>query len=80
MVIRMSVQNMRVMGRATQGVRLIRLQEEDRVASVAKVERVEGEEIEEETIVVDESLLDQDETPTNGKSEDDDNNTPTEER
>jgi DNA gyrase subunit A len=80
MVIRMSVQNMRVMGRATQGVRLIRLQEEDRVASVAKVERVEGEEIEEETIVVDESLLDQDETPTNGKSEDDDNNTPTENR
>lgn len=80
MVIRMSVQNMRVMGRATQGVRLIRLQEEDRVASVAKVERVEGEEIEEETIVVDESLLDQDETPTNGKSKDDDNNTPTENR
>jgi DNA gyrase subunit A len=36
--IRMSVDELRVMGRATQGVRLIRLDEEDEIASVAKVE------------------------------------------
>ncbi len=44
MVIRLAVQNMRVMGRATQGVRLIRLQEDDTVVSVAKVEKIEGTE------------------------------------
>lgn len=44
MVIRMPVAAMRVMGRATQGVRLIRLQEdEDGVVSVAKIDKVEGE-------------------------------------
>jgi DNA gyrase subunit A len=36
--IRMSIDELRVMGRATQGVRLIRLDEEDEIASVAKVE------------------------------------------
>lgn len=41
MIIRMSVSDMRVMGRATQGVRLIRLSDDDEIASVAKVELVE---------------------------------------
>ncbi len=41
MLIRMAVSDMRVMGRATQGVKLIRLQEEDVIVSVAKVEYVE---------------------------------------
>jgi DNA gyrase subunit A len=36
--IRMPVSDLRVMGRATQGVRLIRLDEGDQIASVAKVE------------------------------------------
>jgi len=36
--IRMDVKELRVMGRATQGVRLIRLDDDDEIASVAKVE------------------------------------------
>ncbi len=36
--IRMKVENLRVMGRATQGVRLIRLNEDDEIAAVAKIE------------------------------------------
>lgn len=36
--IRMEVEELRLMGRATQGVRLIRLEDEDEIASVAKVE------------------------------------------
>ncbi len=36
--IRMPVSSMRVMGRATQGVRLIKLNEDDEIAAVAKVE------------------------------------------
>ena len=37
-IIRMNVDELRLMGRATQGVRLIRLDEDDQIASVAKVE------------------------------------------
>lgn len=37
-IIRMAVRDMRVMGRATQGVRLIKLQEGDQIAAVAKVD------------------------------------------
>jgi DNA gyrase subunit A len=36
--IRMAVADLRVMGRATQGVRLIKLDKEDEISSVAKVE------------------------------------------
>jgi DNA gyrase subunit A len=39
--IRMAVEDMRVMGRATQGVRLIKLGEKDEIAAVAKVEITE---------------------------------------
>ena len=35
--IRIAVESLRVMGRATQGVRLIRLEKEDQISSVAKV-------------------------------------------
>ena len=35
--IRMAVEDLRVMGRATQGVKLINLKEEDNIAAVAKV-------------------------------------------
>ena len=40
--IRMAVNELRVMGRATQGVRLIKLAEDDEIASVAKVEEIAG--------------------------------------
>jgi len=45
--IRMEVENLRVMGRATQGVKLIRINEGDEISSVAKIEyiEIEGEEI-----------------------------------
>jgi len=45
--IRMAVSAMRVMGRATQGVRLIKLQEKDKIAAVAKVRLLLGDENEE---------------------------------
>ncbi len=38
LTIRIAVANLRVMGRATQGVRLIRLEKEDKISSVAKIE------------------------------------------
>lgn len=41
--IRISVQQLRVMGRATQGVRLIKLNEEDEISSVEKIQRMEGD-------------------------------------
>ena len=45
--IRMEVKNLRVMGRATQGVRLINIKESDAIASVAKVVHEEEPEAEE---------------------------------
>jgi DNA gyrase subunit A len=47
LIIRMAVESLRVMGRATQGVRLINLRDDDSIAAVAKVEVIEGEEDEE---------------------------------
>ena len=41
--IRMEVSSLRVMGRATQGVKLINLKEEDSIAAVAKVVHEEEE-------------------------------------
>ncbi|MEY5068918.1 MAG: hypothetical protein RLZ47_780 [Bacteroidota bacterium] len=43
-VIRIGVGDLRVMGRATQGVRLITLKEEDAIASIAKVDHEDEEE------------------------------------
>ena len=43
--IRMKVEELRVMGRATQGVRLIRLDDDDEIASVAKVEVDDAEKV-----------------------------------
>lgn len=39
--IRISVSELRVMGRATQGVRLIKLSEDDRISSVEKIQKIE---------------------------------------
>jgi DNA gyrase subunit A len=44
--IRISVTELRVMGRATQGVRLIKLNDDDRISSVEKIQKIEGERIE----------------------------------
>ena len=46
-IIRLAVEDLRVMGRATQGVRLINLKGNDQIAAVAKVERTEDDEPEE---------------------------------
>ena len=58
LAIRMSVNNLRVMGRATQGVRLINLKNNDSIAAVAKV--MQDEEVEEVEEVLDDEVLDPD--------------------
>jgi DNA gyrase subunit A len=45
--IRMEVKDLRIMGRATQGVKLINIKDNDEIASVAKVAREDDEEVEE---------------------------------
>ena len=45
--IRISVSQLRVMGRATQGVRLIKLNEDDRISSIEKIQKIEKIEEEE---------------------------------
>ncbi|MBX2966653.1 MAG: DNA gyrase subunit A [Cyclobacteriaceae bacterium] len=42
--IRIKVSELRVMGRATQGVRLIRLNDDDRISSIEKIQRMQDEE------------------------------------
>ena len=44
-IIRLAVADLRVMGRATQGVRLLKLNDSDAIASVTKVEEQEGEDV-----------------------------------
>ncbi len=60
-LIRLGVRDLRVMGRATQGVRLINLRDEDAIASVAKVDVDESEED------VDDLLDELEEESTNGE-------------
>lgn len=57
-LIRLGVKELRVMGRATQGVRLINLRDEDAIASVAKVEVDESEDSEDAADFVDEGIED----------------------
>jgi DNA gyrase subunit A len=47
-IIRIAVEDLRIMGRATQGVRLINLRDQDEIAAVAKVSVEEVEEIDED--------------------------------
>lgn len=54
--IRISVDQLRVMGRATQGVKLIRLNEDDEISSIAKIEGI-GEEVNNEDAAATESNL-----------------------
>ncbi|MDF1672899.1 MAG: DNA gyrase subunit A [Vicingaceae bacterium] len=59
-IIRLAVEKLRIMGRATQGVRLINLKGSDQIAAVAKVERSEDD---------DEILLDEEGNPIVSTSE-----------
>ncbi len=61
-IIRMSVANLRVMGRATQGVRLIKIDEGDSIAAVAKVE------VEEDTSNGDENVNEITTEPTDSEN------------
>ena len=47
--IRIGVDTLRIMGRATQGVKIIRLREEDTIASVAKVSKSKDDEMDDNT-------------------------------
>ena len=70
--IRMSVENLRLMGRATQGVKLINIKGEDSIASIAKVPREDDEDEEElaGTEVITEGVEGvTDETPTSETSD-----------
>jgi len=51
LTIRMHVEDLRVMGRATQGVRLINIKGNDSIAAVARVMREEEEEVVEGEII-----------------------------
>ncbi len=53
--IRMGMEEVRIMGRATQGVRLIKLEEDDDIAAVAKIELVVGDE---DDVEIDETISD----------------------
>jgi len=54
LTIRMAVADLRVMGRATQGVRLINIKGKDSIAAVAKVMQEEEEEVGPDAVVLDE--------------------------
>jgi DNA gyrase subunit A len=58
-MIRLRMDDLRVMGRATQGVRLINLKGNDTIASVAKVPRSEDE-----VVLVEEVIVGADQTPS----------------
>lgn len=49
--IRIEVNELRVMGRATQGVRLIKLNDDDRISSVEKIQKIEGETLTQSTTI-----------------------------
>lgn len=64
-IIRMAVADLRVMGRATQGVRLINLRKGDEIAAVAKVD------VEDDSLILDdEGLVDGDEISDEGEETD----------
>ncbi|QIL41944.1 DNA gyrase subunit A [Pedobacter sp. HDW13] len=81
-VIRIPVSALRVMGRATQGVRLISLKGDDEIASVTKIDHEEDEEetVDLESVVVDGEELEADTTAeADDADEDDDSDNETEE-
>ncbi len=79
-IIRIAVANLRVMGRATQGVRLIRLNENDAISSIAKVTKIDEDEEElgvdgviQEGDIQAEDLINPDEPDTNELDTNEDN-------
>ncbi len=70
-IIRMSVEELRTMGRATQGVKLINLRNNDAIAAVAKVPAMEEEELEGEDVEGLENGPDMGETPSEDTPNDD---------
>lgn len=58
LIIRMAVDDLRVVGRATQGVRLINLKDDDAIASVAKVDFIEDDEEADNEIVNNSEIVD----------------------
>ncbi len=72
--IRLGVDKMRIVGRATQGVTLIKLDKKDSIAAVAKVVADEDDETEDSDILIDDSsVMDTEEDTTeNNQSEKDD--------
>src|SRR5690606_35656308 len=77
-VIRIAVSQLRVMGRATQGVKLINLKKNDRIASVAKVDHEEDADVEEVLQITEDGEIDPevedaetiDDTETDDETED----------
>ncbi len=70
-VIRIAVEDLRVMGRATQGVRLIKIRENDSIAAVAKV--MHEDEVEED--VIDENIAGETDDLPNDETKTDENHT-----
>ncbi|UCS92632.1 DNA gyrase subunit A [Echinicola marina] len=73
-IIRTPVAGLRVMGRATQGVRLIKLNDNDEISSIEKIENVEIEEEELEDAVNDSSASTENPESTNGDEASSDDN------
>ncbi|MEO6348827.1 MAG: DNA gyrase subunit A, partial [Aquaticitalea sp.] len=73
--IRMEVKDLRVMGRATQGVKLINLKGNDSIAAVAKVMKDDEEDLEiiDNEIILDETIAPEENGTTLDNSEDDNN-------
>jgi DNA gyrase subunit A len=74
-IIRMAVANLRVMGRATQGVRLIKIDEGDSIAAVAKVDVEVAPEISDDAVSefsdnADEIIREQEDEPIVNKETD----------
>jgi len=70
-VIRIAVEDLRVMGRATQGVRLIKIRENDSIAAVAKV--MHEDEVEDD--LTDENIANQTDDLPNDETKTDENHT-----
>jgi DNA gyrase subunit A len=80
LTIRMAVSDLRVIGRVSQGVRLIRLNDGDEITSVAKIDRMEGDEDEATELAkpVDELPEDLEDGEPDNDSEDDTEEPPVE--
>jgi DNA gyrase subunit A len=71
--IRLGVDKMRIVGRATQGVTLIKLDKKDSIAAVAKVVAEEEDDLDDnDTIIDDASVMDTEEDTTENKQSDND--------